>query len=106
LRAQVSHCALDYFQKKNRSHRWAVKIALLTHADLEGFSTSRIGNRLINYLGSTIERLVPHSTEFTIVDVIDGYSYGPFGQTCDKDSWRWLHDLIAFVSRLVEHELQ
>jgi hypothetical protein len=58
---------------------------------------------LINYRASTVERLVPHSTEFTIVDAIHRYSYGPFGQRRDKDSWRWLHDLIAFVSLLVEH---
>jgi hypothetical protein len=69
--------------------------------DLERLSTSRIGNRLINYLTSTVERLVPYSTEFTVVDA--SYGYGPFGQEGDKDTWRRLHDLIAFVSLLVEH---
>lgn len=76
---------------------------LLLSLNSERLSASWIGNRLINYLTSTVERLVPYSTEFTVVDAIHGYGYRPFGQRGDKDSWRWLHDLIAFVSLLVEH---
>src|SRR5690348_9315819 len=66
-------------------------------------STSRIRNRLINYLASAVERLVPYSTELTVVDAIHGYGYGPFGQRRDKETWRRLHDLIAFASRRVKH---
>jgi hypothetical protein len=56
---------------------------------------------LINSLASTVERLVPHSTELTVVDAI--YGYRSLGQRRDKDTWWWLHDLIAFASLLVEH---
>jgi hypothetical protein len=58
---------------------------------------------LINYLASTVERLIPYSTKFTVLDTIHGYGYGPFGQRSDKDTWRRLYNLIAFASRLVEH---
>ena len=49
---------------------------------------------------------IPYSAEFTVVDVIDGYDYGPFGQRRDKNTWRRLHDLIAFASRLVEYTVR
>jgi len=76
---------------------------LLLSLNSKRLSASWIGNRLINYLTSTVERLVPYSTEFTVVDAIHGYGYRPFGQRGDEDTWRRLHDLIAFVSLLVEH---
>lgn len=96
------HPVFDQFQRKKHSTGPAViKIAFLTFTPR--FSTSRIGDCLINYLATTVERLVPHSTEFTVVDAIHGYGYGPVGQRRDKDTWRRLHDLIAFASWLVEH---
>src|SRR5271166_1362057 len=73
---------------------------------LDRLLTSRIGDSLIDYLAPTVERLVPYSSEFTVVDVIDGYDDGPFGQRRDKNTWRRLHDLIAFASRLVEYTVR
>src|SRR5580692_1489173 len=84
-----------------------IKIAPFSlHPNLQRLLTGRIGDRLIDYLASTVKRLVPYSTEFTIVDAIHGYGYGPFGQRRDKDTWRRLHDLIAFASRLIEHTVR
>jgi hypothetical protein len=85
-------------------HRCRFPFGLFT--GLERLLTSRIGDRLINYLASTVERLVPYSAEFTVVDAVHGYGNGPFGQRRDKETWWRLHDLIAFASRLVEHAVR
>ena len=78
----------------------------ITLAPSQGMMTllSRwIGDSFVYNLASTVKWLVPYPTEFTVVGTIHRHDGGPFGNRRYNDAGRWIRDLIAVASLLVEH---
>jgi hypothetical protein len=65
-------------------------------------STSRIGDGLINDVTSAVEWPVPGSAKFKVFGAIDRHSCGSVRDRRHQDTYRWLHNLIALASWLVE----
>src|SRR5260370_37682854 len=81
----------------------SLKVPIIYRVDLDCLTINLIRYRVINCRASNGKRLVPHSTEHTVDDAIHVNGNRPLGQRRDKDTWRRLHDLIAFASLLIEH---